>query len=454
MINTTDQIKYLGRKGLDPKIAVGEYQEYTTVEALIAAESSNIENNWRVVDFTNDRVVKLVWSVDHFTIVGVTDLDTTVTGSQLDEIKLKSDNSLLFIPETLYEVKRISGICPNGSRPHAQGAASDGEYIFASSDVLIKKYTMDGVDTGISAVDAHESGTNILQVNGLFCKGQYLYVSSSNYENPVVNPKVSYIKRFLKSDLSYVDEFPVGVGGVLGAYSEQATFHNGFWWICYYDNTKISKYDESWSWIEDFELGGGDHSQGLMWFNGYLLRTITMVLSSENYTEVWSFDGSTFTKESAISPTSTSTNQGINIIPGTNIFLYGMCDYGTPTVNHVVFASFENPNVIEVTDLDRSLKSKKILTDLNVDWSIGAIFTKTLTANGVLTFSGCGNSLNTVKTLLITGDYTLTLPSNVKIVAGEYDGTVDNYIHIHCVGVDPTDESNNEYWATINQEAI
>jgi hypothetical protein len=81
-----------------------------------------------------------------------------------------------------------------------------------------------------------------------------------------------------------------------------------------------------------------------------------------------------------------------------------------------------------------------------VDWELGAIFTKTLAANTTLTFSNL--KLNKVITLMISGDFTLALPAGVNIISGEYDGTVDNYIQIHCV-----DTATPAFWAIISQEA-
>jgi len=104
------------------------------------------------------------------------------------------------------------------------------------------------------------------------------------------------------------------------------------------------------------------------------------------------------------------------------------------------------------TSLGTALKGRLALSGTAVDWSTGAIFYKTLTANTTFTFSGLDNALNKVITLLISGNYTLALPTNVNIISGEYDGTVDNYIQIHCVYVDTETPANNIYWATINQE--
>ena len=85
-----------------------------------------------------------------------------------------------------------------------------------------------------------------------------------------------------------------------------------------------------------------------------------------------------------------------------------------------------------------------VLSASNVDLSTAKVFTKTLTANDTLTFSNVQTGM--VKDLVITGNFTLTLPASVKIVAGAYDGTVSNLIQIVSTN------GATEQWASISQE--
>lgn len=87
-----------------------------------------------------------------------------------------------------------------------------------------------------------------------------------------------------------------------------------------------------------------------------------------------------------------------------------------------------------------------ILSASAVDFSSAQVFTKTLAANDTLTFSNVSTGM--VKDLIITGNYTLTLPASVKIISGEYDGAVSNFIQI------VTTNGSTEQWATISQEAV
>ena len=84
------------------------------------------------------------------------------------------------------------------------------------------------------------------------------------------------------------------------------------------------------------------------------------------------------------------------------------------------------------------------LSASDVDFSTAQVFTKTLTANDTLTFSNVSTGM--VKDLVITGNFTLTLPASVKIIAGEYDGTVSNLIQIVSTN------GATEQWASISQQ--
>ena len=85
------------------------------------------------------------------------------------------------------------------------------------------------------------------------------------------------------------------------------------------------------------------------------------------------------------------------------------------------------------------------LSGTAVNWDDATVFTKTLGANTTLTFSNAKTGM--VIDLVITGDYTLTLPTSVKEISGTYDGTVSNLIQIVSTN------GNTEQWATISQEA-
>lgn len=100
---------------------------------------------------------------------------------------------------------------------------------------------------------------------------------------------------------------------------------------------------------------------------------------------------------------------------------------------------------ITYNKLGAEFTTTAIISASDVDWSTAAVFTKTLSANTTLTFSNVNTG--TVIDLVITGDYTLTLPSSVKVISGTYDGTVSNLIQLQSTN------GATEQWAIINQEA-
>ena len=86
-----------------------------------------------------------------------------------------------------------------------------------------------------------------------------------------------------------------------------------------------------------------------------------------------------------------------------------------------------------------------VISASDVDFSSAQVFTKTLSGATTLTFSNVSTGM--VKDLVITGDFTLSLPASVKTISGTYDGTVSNLIQIVSTN------GATEQWASISQEA-
>ena len=101
---------------------------------------------------------------------------------------------------------------------------------------------------------------------------------------------------------------------------------------------------------------------------------------------------------------------------------------------------------ISYSKLGSEFTTVATLSASDVDFSTAQVFTKTLAANDTLTFSNVSTGM--VKDLVITGNFTLTLPASVKVISGEYDGTVSNLIQIAVTN------GSTEQWATISQEAV
>ena len=103
-------------------------------------------------------------------------------------------------------------------------------------------------------------------------------------------------------------------------------------------------------------------------------------------------------------------------------------------------------DAISYAKLGAEFTTAAAISASDVDWSLAAVHTKTLTANTTLTFSNVSTGM--VVDLVITGNYTLTLPASVKEITGTYDGTVSNLIQVVSTN------GSTEQWATISQEAV
>ena len=84
------------------------------------------------------------------------------------------------------------------------------------------------------------------------------------------------------------------------------------------------------------------------------------------------------------------------------------------------------------------------ITASDVDFALGQVFTKTLSSNTVLTFSNA--NVGETKDLVISGDFSLTLPAEANVIYGAYDGSVPNFIQIVCTQTGPA-----VYYVTISQ---
>ena len=105
-----------------------------------------------------------------------------------------------------------------------------------------------------------------------------------------------------------------------------------------------------------------------------------------------------------------------------------------------------NNDAVSYDKLGAEFTTAAAIAASDVDFSTAQVFTKTLTGVTTLTFSN--EQTGMVKDLVITGDFTLTLPASVKVISGTYDGTVSNLIQIVATN------GATEQWASISQEAV
>ena len=103
---------------------------------------------------------------------------------------------------------------------------------------------------------------------------------------------------------------------------------------------------------------------------------------------------------------------------------------------------------VSYAKLATSLTSRQAVSTSEIDWSLGGVYTKTLGSATTFTFSNL--QLNKTITLVISGNYTITLPSYCKRISGTYDGSALNYIQMHCSNAGSGSE---EVWFTISKQA-
>ena len=106
-----------------------------------------------------------------------------------------------------------------------------------------------------------------------------------------------------------------------------------------------------------------------------------------------------------------------------------------------VTAAVLNDDAVSYDKLGSEFTTASAMSTDDVDFSLAQVFTKTLTGATTLTFSN--TAIGMVKDLVITGDFTLTLPAG-STVAGTYDGTVSNLIQVVVTGA-------ADYWFSISQ---
>lgn len=113
-----------------------------------------------------------------------------------------------------------------------------------------------------------------------------------------------------------------------------------------------------------------------------------------------------------------------------------LSDARTPSDNSVTYAK-----------LNSTLTSRQAVGASAIDWSLGGVYTKTLTAATTFTFSNL--QLNKVITLVTSGNFTITLPAYCKRISGTYDGATTNYLQFHCTNATGGSE---EVWFTISKQ--
>jgi len=134
-----------------------------------------------------------------------------------------------------------------------------------------------------------------------------------------------------------------------------------------------------------------------------------------------------------------AASSAVLVLPTASGNLVGTGDTGSVATGMVA------DDAINYSKLGVEYTNSAPISASDVDWSTAAVHTKTLSANTTLTFSSVSTGMTV--DLVISGNYTLTLPASVKEITGTYDGTVANLIQIVSTN------GSTEQWATISKEA-
>jgi hypothetical protein len=136
------------------------------------------------------------------------------------------------------------------------------------------------------------------------------------------------------------------------------------------------------------------------------------------------------------------TGYNILIVNGTNRLVM-------PIADAAEFFNFVGDGMVTQSKLGSDLTSRQPVASTAIDWSLGGVYTKAMTANSTFTFSSL--QLNKVITLILSGNYTVAFPAYCKRISGTYDGSTTNYIQFHCTN---NASGSEEVWYTISKQAV
>ena len=171
-----------------------------------------------------------------------------------------------------------------GVNGHAQGACSDGTYVWWSCGDLIAKSTVDNPDwENPLAINDHArtDGTPSDQINGICLHDGYIYAAAPTFTDGNVD---FYVKWYDMDTLVFAGEQQLSWTG--GADTQEGiSWSNGYWWVCYYDAGYVTKYTVDWVDEGNYNLPGNPKQiQGLDWVNDQLWVTTSATSNITVYT--------------------------------------------------------------------------------------------------------------------------------------------------------------------------
>lgn len=168
---------------------------------------------------------------------------------------------------------------------HSQGAATDGKYVWWSlGDKIVKSVV--GEENWEKPLAVNEDASERDEIAGVWLEGQYLYATDTIMVN---RPYRCWVVWFDKDTLVKVGEKEVFWPGG-GSTQEGITWHNGSWWMIFFDQARIAQFDSEFNYVKSYTPPSQtSQMQGEFWL-GERLWTIT----ADEPVKVFYFDGIAF----------------------------------------------------------------------------------------------------------------------------------------------------------------
>lgn len=204
-----------------------------------------------------------------------------------------------------------------------QGVATDGTFIYVFTDRdenfalknIISVYDMQGhfVSEKLNAYTATDPQGKFMSFgDGTIIDGK-LFVTAYNI-NDSGNPELSRILEYSLPNLNLTKETDIG-----GSAAECIVKENGAYWVCYFDEPIIKKFDLSYNLLQTYSvnpIGPDGGYESLLWIDGDLYCNMhgpnAIGGLPTGKLDRYSFNGTTFTFIESISPPTYGSTQGID----------------------------------------------------------------------------------------------------------------------------------------------
>lgn len=247
--------------------------------------------------------------------------------------------ALVLVAYAIYFIKEIntpsSIITFNGHEKFRtwQGVASDGEYIYVTTDRnasfelqnFVSVYSMDGefIKEKIDAYTGKDSKGRFMSFGDAKVINGFLYAlvynhNSGGAQEPVENRESRVVKYELPS-LDVAEEHSVGIGT-----AESIDFNKDSFWVVYHDLQHIKRFDTDFKLVSSYELNASFEKEG--GYQGIIFEGDDLFVNLHGSNEFnmeyafgldhYRFNGEKFEYIDRIKPPTYGSGQGIDKIDG------------------------------------------------------------------------------------------------------------------------------------------